>query len=1178
MSVQWRPPAAPPPHHPPTPLPTLSLPACKVGPCQRRVVAVLDERAIKPASTGVNLDDGAPGWCSICRGPMRPQLSYETIAVGPNGQRVRAELDDPRLAEFAAYTSEEDRDEAFCRWAWDTAVLPDGNRYHRRCLATFYKTGTYERCPRSVHVRPSQADIDDIEQDKSDGLSQETDPSDAEEQRWRAAEEAGRAMLARRRRERRQAQDLAIARGEMEELEAQVLEAQIRLNGGAVPAELQRLRAEVADVTRRFESARDRYLKQVEVSERLQRNLAAIDAERTGLAEEVAAVRDQALAAKREQREELEARNAAALAERSAALEREQQAARDAAAEARRVLEEAETRHKAALRRFNQERERANQNARDRLAEEVDRAERAEARAERARAESVQTRRTLRAEADALAKQVEQIRLEGERRVADEARRVEQIQLDAERAALDRLRRRLLVESGDWARTILHDCRAAFGTSSPEFVSYVDHFVGGMPNAGADDFREFFRAVLMIALRITDADLGLAMGDRTSFVRALLTWAQRPAIDMSINYVLRFIRTPIFASDLRAGESARDDLLHGLFREGVSPFTHDLSADQATFDKDRMIAMTPLRAVCVCTHDSAGWGCLPDHVREALLDVLLAHPGVEVDYTGYGDATADGEAYRSYYPRSSIDKPALLRAASIGSARQIRALVDAGADLDMVVQDDGLTTTVRDYVLGYLRAVYDGRSMIAIMHMGKDDADEVSELIRVVFGRGGYVDGMLNHEDVVGNTYTSDLMLYLSSSAGGAPAPGTEQMQTRFDVYFRTQLENSFVMIQDRKWNDDVDTARLAAHMRFCFAPDGSGPRVDINVLPPRGGGTDHDPVPRAALRPAPAVGHYNRSLLAAICGLGKVALVQTALDLGADVDTRRDPDEWTVMNQLVFTTTWPGTRTSPVARRGPSYQEVFRLLLPLVDLQATSQVLGQTHTVLQYMTRYFIGDDGVAIEDLRHLRDEVRPLALMVVDRIAPEWSRDIAREMWQDRLSPYNWLFPELLGTPDETFARFVANDLMLALVRFTTEDTDRITLDQFDRLALQMWLEAGRTVDFDIAADAQGAMDLRRPWTGMLASAAARGKASLVRLLLERGGDPNWRADAGVPSLHAAVRSGDVDTARLIIDAGFDLETRDAEGKTVRALSVTDAVMRTLVRPLGDKDTRPRVRRRR
>ena len=81
---------------------------------------------MRPASTGVNLNDGDTGWCSICEGPMRPQLSYEIVETGADGivKRRRAELDDPRLAEFAAYASQFDREEAFERWAWDTAVLP----------------------------------------------------------------------------------------------------------------------------------------------------------------------------------------------------------------------------------------------------------------------------------------------------------------------------------------------------------------------------------------------------------------------------------------------------------------------------------------------------------------------------------------------------------------------------------------------------------------------------------------------------------------------------------------------------------------------------------------------------------------------------------------------------------------------------------------------------------------------------------------------------------------------------------------------------------------------------------------------------------------------------------------------------------------------------------------------
>ncbi len=63
----------------------------------------------------------------------------------------------------------------------------------------------------------------------------------------------------------------------------------------------------------------------------------------------------------------------------------------------------------------------------------------------------------------------------------------------------------------------------------------------------------------------------------------------------------------------------------------------------------------------------------------------------------------------------------------------------------------------------------------------------------------------------------------------------------------------------------------------------------------------------------------------------------------------------------------------------------------------------------------------------------------------------------------------------------------------------------------------------------------------------AAAARRATSLVKLLLERGADPNARQHLGFTPLHAAAQHGDTATAEVLLSAGADPTLANDDGKT-------------------------------
>ena len=93
----------------------------------------------------------------------------------------------------------------------------------------------------------------------------------------------------------------------------------------------------------------------------------------------------------------------------------------------------------------------------------------------------------------------------------------------------------------------------------------------------------------------------------------------------------------------------------------------------------------------------------------------------------------------------------------------------------------------------------------------------------------------------------------------------------------------------------------------------------------------------------------------------------------------------------------------------------------------------------------------------------------------------------------------------------------------------------------------LRAGNLRAFRAAAAADaGAVNLKGAGGSTpLMYAVLYGDAASVRLLLDRGADPNTRNDAGATALMWAV--GDLETTRLLLDRGADVNARSGDGRT-------------------------------
>ena len=63
----------------------------------------------------------------------------------------------------------------------------------------------------------------------------------------------------------------------------------------------------------------------------------------------------------------------------------------------------------------------------------------------------------------------------------------------------------------------------------------------------------------------------------------------------------------------------------------------------------------------------------------------------------------------------------------------------------------------------------------------------------------------------------------------------------------------------------------------------------------------------------------------------------------------------------------------------------------------------------------------------------------------------------------------------------------------------------------------------------------------------SAAASGRADLVKMVLRAGADPNARQMMGYTALHAAAAHDNVEMAKALLDAGADPALKNDDGQT-------------------------------
>ncbi len=84
----------------------------------------------------------------------------------------------------------------------------------------------------------------------------------------------------------------------------------------------------------------------------------------------------------------------------------------------------------------------------------------------------------------------------------------------------------------------------------------------------------------------------------------------------------------------------------------------------------------------------------------------------------------------------------------------------------------------------------------------------------------------------------------------------------------------------------------------------------------------------------------------------------------------------------------------------------------------------------------------------------------------------------------------------------------------------------------------------------------------------------KTEILRLLLERGVDPNCADDEGDTPLHAAARAGGADLVRTFLASGADVSLQDDEGRTALALAASQGHV-DVTRLLLDAGADPNVR---
>ncbi len=105
-----------------------------------------------------------------------------------------------------------------------------------------------------------------------------------------------------------------------------------------------------------------------------------------------------------------------------------------------------------------------------------------------------------------------------------------------------------------------------------------------------------------------------------------------------------------------------------------------------------------------------------------------------------------------------------------------------------------------------------------------------------------------------------------------------------------------------------------------------------------------------------------------------------------------------------------------------------------------------------------------------------------------------------------------------------------------------------DGFTPLGLASFFGHPGIVEFLLNAGAQVNQASKNPTNvAPIHSAAASRNAAILRLLLDRGADPNARQDSGFVPLHSAAANDDRESAALLLSRGADLNAKADNGKT-------------------------------
>ena len=139
----------------------------------------------------------------------------------------------------------------------------------------------------------------------------------------------------------------------------------------------------------------------------------------------------------------------------------------------------------------------------------------------------------------------------------------------------------------------------------------------------------------------------------------------------------------------------------------------------------------------------------------------------------------------------------------------------------------------------------------------------------------------------------------------------------------------------------------------------------------------------------------------------------------------------------------------------------------------------------------------------------------------------------------------FAEACAMGDETRA--------LALLDRDPSLLDRRSDDGFPPLGLAIFFRhpALARALIERGADVNAAADNAQR-VAPLHAAASVGDIETMRLLLDRGADPNARQQQGFTPLHAAAGNGDLEMAKLLAARGADRHARTDDGKDAAAIA--------------------------